>query len=53
MTNRNLVSIHDLHVAFDSELGTTEALKGMILTSNMGERLRLLASLARENLLQR
>ena len=28
MTNRNLVSIHDLHVAFDSELGTTEALKG-------------------------
>lgn len=36
MTNRNLVSIHDLHVAFDSELGTTEALKGIDLDIKHG-----------------
>ena len=36
MTNRNLVSIHDLHVAFDSELGTTEALKGIALDIKHG-----------------
>lgn len=36
MTNRNLVSIHDLHVTFDSELGTTEALKGIDLDIKHG-----------------
>lgn len=36
MTNRNLVSIHGLHVAFDSELGTTEALKGIDLDIKHG-----------------
>ena len=36
MTNRNLVSIHNLHVTFDSELGTTEALKGIDLDIKHG-----------------
>ena len=36
MTNRNLVSIHDLHVTFDSERGTTEALKGIDLDIKHG-----------------
>jgi ABC-type dipeptide/oligopeptide/nickel transport system ATPase component len=36
MKNRNLFSINDLHVTFDSELGTTEALKGIDLDIKHG-----------------